>query len=208
MSSRIALVSLAALSLGLAGCGHKASQEAAADNAVASNDTTASSNDTVAGSNDSMAMESNSAAPAGAPAMTGQEFANAAAAGDAFEIAEAKLAKAKGKDASVKEFAAKMVTAHTESTAKIKKAAGEAKITPDPTMTSDQKNKIDALGKLSGDDFDKQYAADQADAHHMALAAMQGYAASGDVPSLKTTAGEIAPIVSSHIDMIKKLPGQ
>ena len=75
-------------------------------------------------------------------------------------------------------------------------------------MTPDQKSKLDTLGKLAGDDFDKQYGTDQADAHHMALAAMQGYAASGDVPSLKTAAGEIAPIVSSHLDMIKKLPGQ
>lgn len=201
MSNRLALISLTALSLGLAGCGHKASQEAAADNAVSTNDSMATSNDTAM-------MDANSAAPAAAPAMTGQEFANAAAASDAFEIAEAKLAKAKGKDASVKDFADKMVTAHTESTAKIKKAAGEAKITPDPTMTSDQKSKVDALGKLAGDDFDKHYAADQADAHHTALAAMQAYAASGDVPSLKMTAGEIAPVVSSHIEMIKKLPGQ
>ena len=201
MSSRLALVSLTALSLGLAGCHHKASPEATADNAVATNDAMASSNDT-------LAIDSNSAAPAAAPVMTGQEFANAAAASDAFEIAEAKLAKAKGKDASVKDFAAKMMMAHMDSTAKIKKAAGEAKITPDPAMTSDQKSKLDALGKLAGDDFDKQYATDQADAHHTALAAMQSYAASGDVPSLKKTAGDIAPVVSSHLDLIKKLPGQ
>ena len=204
MSHRLALIPLAALSLGLAGCGPKASQEAAADNAVAASDSSVAANDTAI-------ADANSAAPAAAaPAMTGQEFANAAAAGDAFEIAEAKLAATKGKDASVKDFAATMIKAHTDSTAKIKKAAAEAtpKITPDPTMTPDQKSKLDALGKLAGDDFDKQYAADQADAHHTALAAMEGYAASGDVPSLKATAGEIAPIVSSHLDMIKKLPGQ
>ncbi len=208
MSNRLALISITALSLGLAGCGHKASQEAAADNSVATSDSMAGANDTMA--TDANAADANMASSSAAPVMTGQEFANAAAAGDAFEIAEAKLASAKGKDQSVKDFAAKMKVAHTESTAKIKKAAGEAspKITPDPTMTADQKTKLDALGKLSGDGFDKQYAADQADAHHMALAAMQGYAASGDVPSLKTAAGEIAPIVSSHVDMIKKLPGQ
>ena len=101
-----------------------------------------------------------------------------------------------------------MIKAHTDSTAKIKKAAGEASpaITPDPTLTAEQQGKLDALGKLSGDDLDKQYATDQVAAHEMALATMQGYAESGDVPSLKTAAGEIAPIVQGHLDMAKALP--
>ena len=204
MSRKLALVSFAALSLGLAGCQGKASQEAAADNAAAANDTVAVSNDAVAV--DANAADASSATVA--PVMTGAEFANAAAASDAFEIAEAKLAEKSGKDQKVKDFAAKMIAGHTESTAKIKKAASEASpaIKPDPTMTADQKSKLDALGKLTGDDFDKQYKADQVDAHHMALAAFQAYAASGDVPSLKATAGEIAPIVSGHLDMAKDLP--
>lgn len=209
MTNRLALISLTALSLGLAGCGHKPSQEAAADNAVAGNDSTASANDSMASGNDTMGADANASAPSAAtPAMTGQAFANTAAASDAFEIAEAKLAKSKGKDAKVKDFATKMIAAHTDSTTKIKQAAGEAtpKIKPDPTMTADQKSKIDALGKLAGDDFDKQYGADQVEAHQSALTAMQGYAASGDVASLKAAAGEIAPVVSGHLDMAKDLP--
>ena len=206
MSNRLALISLTALSLGLAGCHKQPSQEAAADNAVAMDD--GGANDTMA-ADANMSADANMAAPApAAAAMTGQEFANTAAASDAFEIAEAKLAQSKGKDAKVKDFAAKMIAAHTDSTTKIKKASGEAspKIKPDPTLTADQKSKVDALGKLTGDDFDKQYKTDQVAAHTDALAAMQGYAASGDVAPLKTAAGEIAPVVSSHLDMAKALP--
>ena len=133
---------------------------------------------------------------------------NAAASTDAFEIAEAKLAEAKGSSSDVKGFAAKMIKAHTESTAKIKAAAHSAipAITPDPMLTSDQQTKLDALGKLTGDAFDKQYAADQVAAHEKALEVMQGYAANGNVSSLKSAAAEIAPAVQSHLDMAKKLP--
>lgn len=204
MSNRLALISFTALSLGLAGCHKQASREAAADNSVAMGDTAA--NDTMA-ADANMSADAGMAAPA-ATAMTGQAFANTAGASDAFEIAEAKLAKSKGKDDKVKDFATKMIAAHTDSTTKIKQAAGEAspKIKPDPTLTADQQSKVDALGKLSGSAFDTQYKADQVAAHTDALAAVQGYAASGDVPSLKTAAGEIAPTVSSHLDMAKALP--
>ena len=209
MYRSLALVSVAALSMSLAGCHKKAAPEPASDSSAMNATTadTSTDNATAADGNMADANMSASAAPAAAP-MTGQAFANAAAASDAFEIASSKLAETKGKSKDVKSFAAEMIKDHTESTAKIKKAAAAASpaIKPDPTLSTGQQAMLAALGKLSGDDFDKQFATDQVDGHHMALAAMQGYAASGDVPSLKAAAGEIAPIVSGHLDMAKKLP--
>ena len=101
-----------------------------------------------------------------------------------------------------------MVKGHTDSTAKLKTAASSATpaITPDPALKPDQQAKVDALGKLSGDAFDKQYAADQVAAHQEALAGLQAYSASGDVAPLKTWATNTAPVVSGHLDMAKKLP--
>ena len=40
-------------------------------------------------------------------------------------------------------------------------------------------------------------------AHEQALSLMQGYAQAGDAPPLKRVAGDIAPVVQSHIDMLK-----
>jgi putative membrane protein len=138
---------------------------------------------------------------------TGQEFADKAAKSDAFEIAAAKLAKTNADSADVKKFAATMIEAHTGSTAKIKAAAAKAKpeIKPDPTLTSDQQSKLDDLGKLKGADFDKAYVDGQISAHEDALALMKGYADKGDTPSLKATAGDIAPVVQKHLDMAKAL---
>jgi putative membrane protein len=141
------------------------------------------------------------------PTPTGQEFADKAAKSDAFEIAAAKLAKTNAESADVKAFAATMIEAHTGSTAKIKAAAAKAtpEIKPDPTLTSDLQSKLDDLGKLKGADFDKAYVDGQISAHEDALSLMKSYADKGDTPSLKTTAGDIAPVVQKHLDMAKAL---
>ena len=200
MRKGLTLVSIAALSLGLAAC-HKQADTTTTDN------TTVTDNAMTADANGAM-EDTNVATAVPTPTMTGQEFADAAAKSDAFELAEGKLAAKLGKDQKVKDFAAEMIKAHTESTAKLKAAAmaADPKITPDPTLKPDQQAKVDALGKLSGDDFDKQYGKDQVAAHTDALAAMQAYGAGGDVPSIKDFASSTAVVVSSHLDMAKKLP--
>jgi putative membrane protein len=184
----------------LAACGSNEAaptETAAVDNSAASDATAADAN----------LVDANSSAAA-ALLVTGQDFANTAAASDAFEIETSKLVQSKGSSADVKKFAAEMIKAHTDSTAKIKAAAAKATpaITPVPTLTAEQQGKLDALSQLSAADLDRQYAADQVVAHEKTLAAMQAYAESGDVPSLKTAAGEIAPVVQGHLDMAKALP--
>ena len=191
MRTGFTLVSVAALALGLAACS-KPADTAATENAMVEN-----------------AADDMAGAAASAPApMAGQDFADTAAKSDAFEIAEGKLATTMGKAKAVTDFAKMMVKGHTDSTAKLKAAAAGATpaITLDPALKPDQQAKVDALGKLSGDAFDKQYAADQVAAHEEALTALQAYSATGDVAALKTWATNTAPVVSGHLDMAKKLP--
>ena len=192
------LALLSAATLALAACGHKT------DTVDMSNNTTivdSETNDTVM-SNDAMA--DNGMAPA---ATGGQAFANTAAASDAFEIASSKAALDMSKSASVKKFAQKMIDAHTDSTAKLKTitAGLSPAITPDPTLTPDQQTQIDAMKKLSGTDFDKAYIDAQAAGHQQTLDALKSYAASGDVPALKTFATNLVPIVAAHLNMAKGL---
>lgn len=141
------------------------------------------------------------------PTPTGQEFADAAAKSDAFEIAAAKLAASNASSPAVKGFAKMMISAHTESTAKIKKAATAANpaITPAATLTKDQTEDLAELKALTGAKFDEEYIDGQVDAHEDVLALMQKYAADGTVPSLKTAASEIAPNVQRHLDSARAL---
>ena len=137
-----------------------------------------------------------------------QQFADLAAKSDAFEIAAAKLARTNCASASVKAFAARMIAAHTDSTAKIKQAAAAASpaITPDPALAgTDYPTRLAELEKLKGADFDKAYVAGQVDAHNQALSLMQLYADKGDAPSLKAAAAAIVPAVKEHLVMVRAL---
>lgn len=143
-----------------------------------------------------------------APAVSpGQAFANTAAASDAFEIATSKLAAGQAQSAAVKKFATAMITAHTDSTAKLQSAASAASppLSPDPTLTAKQQQTLDSLKALTGADFDKAYASAQVDAHQKTLDGLKGYSANGDVPQLKDFATKLVPVVTAHLNMAKAL---
>lgn len=194
MNHKLILVSLSALAL--AACGQTPTTDAPADNVVVAPDMTLDNGA------DNMAM-----APEAATPMTGQQFADAAAASDMFELESAKLAQQKGQSAAVKEFAAMMVKDHTNSTAKLQAAAGQADpaVTPRPALNPEQTANLEALRAASGAEFDVHYKQQQVAAHQKALAMLQGYSANGDVPSLKAFAGETAPVVEAHLKQISAM---
>lgn len=135
----------------------------------------------------------------------GQSFANAAASSDAFELESSKLAADKATAAKIKTFAQSMIKAHTESTAKLKAAAAAPPVTPDARLTATQQQTLDELKAKSGAEFDTAYAKAQVDAHQAALDGLKAYSASGDVPSLKSFATELVPVVTAHLNMAKAL---
>lgn len=141
------------------------------------------------------------------PTPSAAEFVNTAAKSDAFEIAAAKLAEKNAASPEVKAFAAQMISAHTDSTAKIKAAASKANpaITPDATLTKDQAEDLADLGKLSGTRFDDEYIDGQVDAHEEALRLMRSYASDGDNAGLKAVAAEVAPVVEGHLAKAREL---
>ena len=197
MTRKFLIVSTAAFALTLAACGPKT--EKAADDAA----NTAVETADAAGAMASNAVVDVKQAMSATP--TAQEFINKAGASDAFEIAAAKLAATNGSSSAVKSFAAEMITAHSESTAKIKAAAASSSLTPDASLTDDQKEDLADLGKKKGADFDEAYIDGQVSAHQDALALMRDYAEHGDNAALKTAAGGIAPVVQKHLDHAKSL---
>jgi len=151
-------------------------------------------------------MVANDAAVAPSP-LTAQGFANTAAASDRFEIESSKLAEASASSAAVKKFAAQMIKAHTESTAKLKSTLSglSPAITPDDTLTPEQQATLDSLKAAKGAAFDTAYALAQVDAHQKTLDALKNYAASGDNEQLKTFANGLVPTVTAHLNMAKGL---
>jgi putative membrane protein len=142
-----------------------------------------------------------------ASASPAQGFANAAAASDKFEIESSKLANDAGASAATKAFAAKMISAHTASTAKLISTTGgmTPPVTPDDTLTAEQQSTLDNLKTLKGADFDAAYKTAQVDAHTKTLDVLKAYSASGDTPALKTFADGLIPTVTAHLNMAKGL---
>ena len=131
-----------------------------------------------------------------------------AGAGDLFEIESSKAVLSKTGNASVKRFAQMMIDHHGKSTEKLKAAAKADGVTVSPPALDPlQQSMIDEIKAASTDKVDAIYKAHQSKAHGAALTIHQGYAAQGDKPALKKAAGEIVPVVQTHIVELGNLPG-
>lgn len=190
MTSKV-LMAVSASALALAACGQR-NEEAGDDTNVAlGNDVTIDNG-----------MTADAALPTSA-----QGFANTAAASDRFEIESSRLAASQGQSAAIKSFAEKMISAHQESTAKLKTTTSSLNppVTPDDTLSATQQADLDGLKGKTGAEFDTAYAAAQVKAHQATLDALNAYAASGDTPALKEFASGLVPTVTAHLNMAKGL---
>ena len=184
-----ALILMSGAALALTACGQKT-------------ETTTNADTNLVTDNVLVANEPQAAAP-----LTSQGFVNAAAASDRFEIESSRLAATAAQSAAVKSFASKMISAHTDSTAKLKStlAGLTPPVTPDDALSAEQQQTLNNLKGLTGAAFDSAYASAQVDAHQKALDALNGYAAGGDNAQLKTFATGLVPTVTAHLNMAKGL---
>jgi putative membrane protein len=152
------------------------------------------------------ALAATVAMPALAQTLTPTDFVMQAGASDKFEISEAKLMQS-SKNADVRSFANKMITDHTKSTAMVKAAAMKDGLHPTPpVLNSEQQSNLSQLKAATGSARDSLYIQQQKPAHQQALALMQSYASTGSATHLKDAAGQIQPVVQSHLDMLNQMP--
>lgn len=133
------------------------------------------------------------------------EFVADAAATDMYEIESAKLALTMSKSQPVKDFAQKMIDAHTATTAALAPLATAAQITPPTAIPAKFTSKLDDLRNAKPSEFDAKYLDQASSVHSDALNLMNDYAANGQNASIKAFAAETAPKVQEHLDMAKGL---
>lgn len=135
-----------------------------------------------------------------------RDFVQAAAQSDEFEIMEATTALAESQDPQVRAFAQEMIQAHQQTTATLKRAVTTVGLEqPKPGLGGDQSMFLAALQSQRGRDFDKTYVKQQVLAHYAALATEQGYASSGNNPTIRQTAASTIPIITSHLQMAERM---
>ncbi len=133
------------------------------------------------------------------------KFATEAATGGMAEVALGKLALEKSTNSQVKDFATMMVNDHGKADAELMTIAKAKNITLPTDVDDMHKKKMDDLSKLTGAAFDKEYVSAMVDGHEKTLKLMQDEAKDGKDSDLKTFASNTAPVVQTHLTMIKKI---
>jgi len=133
---------------------------------------------------------------------------NASGAG-VSEVALGKLAETNGGSQKVKDFGALMVKDHTAAGEKLKSlAAGDrGYATAESPPPANQKD-INALERLNGPAFDKEFAKVMVADHQKAVAIFSAEADKGTSPELKAFAKETLPTLKEHLKMARGLNGK
>ncbi|MGM9476035.1 DUF4142 domain-containing protein [Pedobacter sp. GSP4] len=134
----------------------------------------------------------------------GATFLRKAAVGGIMEIEAAKLAKSNAKNQKVKDFAAKMLTDHTQANVELKALAVKKKvITPDALPADDQMH-LDQMKKMTGADFDKHYMDMMVTDHEKTVELFKLGMQNRD-QSIKEWASKTLKVIESHDALAKQL---
>jgi putative membrane protein len=137
---------------------------------------------------------------------TPQEFAQAMAQSDGYELAAAQDALAQSRDPRVRAFADQMLADHGRTAQALRAAAQAAGIEPpQPHVGGEQMRFLASLQSLRGAEFDREYARQQVLAHTSALTTARGYAQKGSDPHLRGAAASAAPVIEHHLQMARQM---
>lgn len=127
-----------------------------------------------------------------------------AGSSDQFEIQSGQLAQQMSQNPAIRQMGQMLVADHTNSTQQLMAAAQSAGIAaPPPAMRPEHAAMLQQIQSAPPGQFDMIFRDVQIQAHQQALQLHQNYAASGDVPALRATAGAIVPVVQNHLNMLQ-----
>lgn len=134
-------------------------------------------------------------------------FLAQAGSANEWEIELSQLALQMSTNPGVQNFANMIIADHTAMGQQVAAAATSAGLTPlPPALLPQQQAMLDQLrASGSGMSFDMAYQQAQIGAHQQAIQLMQNYAASGDVPALRTVASGAIPVMQKHLSMAQAL---
>ena len=141
---------------------------------------------------------------------TTKGFVQAAAVSDMYEVEAGRIAERRAQSSEVRNFARKMVEAHTGTTDKLKSVLAENNIhIAAPRHLDDRRQgMIDNLRGATAADFDHRYLVQQEAAHREAEILMRGYAKDGENPAVRQFAADTLPAVQDHLAMVKAMEGE
>jgi putative membrane protein len=136
-----------------------------------------------------------------APAAADVAFLQKAAEGGMAEVRLAKLAQARGTNADLKAFAARLERDHTAVNDELKGLAAGKNVTL-PGAPAKASALEDRLSKLSGAAFDRAYVAAMVDDHRKDVAAFESAALHGADADVKAFALKTVPTLKDHLQQV------
>jgi len=136
------------------------------------------------------------------------EFVRMAAVGGIFEVESSKLAKAQATNDLVKKFADRMVKDHTKANKELVAVAKGMQLQTPEKMDEKHQKMVDALGGVSGAEFDTAYINAQVKAHDKTVALFKRAARDAKNPELKEFATKTLPVLEEHQKMAHELQQQ
>jgi len=134
------------------------------------------------------------------------DFVDLVVMSNMFDVRTDGLAAQKG-NMSDKSFAQRDITAHNRATQDLMTLVTNDHLNaviPD-ALDSYYKQKLDAVRKLSGQQFDNAYAKDQLESHRIEIAVVEQYARNGENPNLNYWAMTNIPELREHLNRADRL---
>jgi putative membrane protein len=131
-------------------------------------------------------------------------FLMEAVRGDIAETKMGELAQEKGQSEEVRAFGEMLVEDHSSAMKKTAELAKDLNVIPPALPTAEQTRKHDELARLSGAEFDQQFAAEMTKAHQEAIARYEMQARSGN-SEVAEHAEELLPVLEEHLAMAQRL---
>jgi putative membrane protein len=132
-------------------------------------------------------------------------FLKQAMQGDMAEVKLGQLAQQKGANDKVKQFGQMLESDHSQNLEKAKSVAQEIGMTPPDSVDAEQKATYDKMNKLSGQQFDKEFAQHMVQDHRKDISKFeQEGKRSGSIASF---AQETLPVLKKHLEMAESLSG-
>jgi putative membrane protein len=132
-------------------------------------------------------------------------FAVKAADNGIMEVELGRMAQQKTADPDIKEFAQRMVDEHFKANEELKNITMKKNIALPVYMSQENQNKAKNLLARSGNDFDKSYVDLMVTGHRDDIEAFQNAIKEVEDPELNAWARNSLPMLTSHLDMAKRI---
>jgi len=133
------------------------------------------------------------------------KFVSEAARGGMMEVKLGEVAKQRGTTQEIRDFGQRMITDHSKANEELKQLASTKGAVIPTEMTHHENTEMDRLEKLSGKDFDKEYAEHMVKDHKKDVKEFEDAARDATDPDLKTFAQKTLSTLQEHLRMAQQI---